>query len=96
MNKCTIPITLTSLLLLSNCAKIKEYRSYGKEKKVRRSMTIENSPFPNKLKADRVVRIQQPQLQNITPVKIPSTPTFIEPTRINPACLLYTSDAADE
>ncbi len=85
MNKCTIPITLTSLLLLSNCAKIKEYRNYGKEKKVTRSMTIENSPFPNKLKGGRVVRTQQPQLQNIAPVKIPNTPTFVEPTRIKPA-----------
>jgi len=84
MNKSTLSITLISTLVLSNCAKIKEYRKDPSErgKRERRSMTIENSPFPNKLRTGTVAQ-KQPTFTPITPAVQP-LPNTVAPTAIQP------------
>jgi len=89
MNKCIIPTTLVSAVLLSNCAKISDYRNdpseWGK-KKTKRSQTIENSPFPDKPRVKRVVQSKpksrpslQPQITAPVNQQIPKVLTPIQP-----------------
>jgi len=88
MNKCITFTILISTLVLSNCSKIKDFRNdpseWGK-KKVKRSQTIENSPFPDRLRTNAVARTQPapsisvPQVPTVQPI-----PNIVAPVRIEP------------
>ena len=87
MNKSLTFTLIISSLVLANCSKIKDYRNDPSEwgqKKVKRSQTIENSPFTTKLKSGPTRPNVQPFVSTPTAPVIQPIPEIVAPTRIDP------------